>query len=82
MKKFFLSSALACCTLTSFAQRTITGRVVENPTGEGLAYVSLGIPGTSIGKVVGSKHFYKYGSRNRWKSFAGMSAAMLLDVRQ
>ena len=53
MKKLLLSSALACCTLTSFAQRTITGRVVENPTGEGLAYVSLGIPGTSIGTVAG-----------------------------
>lgn len=32
--------------------------------------------------VVGSKHFYKFGSRNKWKSFAGMSAAMLLEVRQ
>ncbi|MCC7505604.1 MAG: hypothetical protein IT259_09890, partial [Saprospiraceae bacterium] len=32
--------------------------------------------------VAGSKHFYKYGSRNKWKSFALMSAAMALEVRQ
>ncbi|MBL7826436.1 MAG: hypothetical protein JNJ57_07395, partial [Saprospiraceae bacterium] len=32
--------------------------------------------------VVGSKHYYKFGSRNRWKSFAGMSSAMVLKVRQ
>lgn len=32
--------------------------------------------------VAGSKHFYKFGSRNSWKSFAGMSAAMVLVVRQ
>jgi hypothetical protein len=32
--------------------------------------------------VVGSKHFYKFGSRNKWKSYAGMSSAMVLVVRQ
>lgn len=30
----------------------------------------------------GSKHFYKYGSHARWKGFASMSAAMLLQIRQ
>jgi hypothetical protein len=30
----------------------------------------------------GNKHFYKYGSRNRWKPFASMAAAMTLEVRQ
>ncbi|MCE7924913.1 MAG: carboxypeptidase-like regulatory domain-containing protein [Haliscomenobacteraceae bacterium CHB4] len=30
----------------------------------------------------GSKHFYKFGSQNRWKVFGMMSAAMLLQIRQ
>ncbi len=51
MKNLLLSSALLCCTLPSFAQKTISGRVAEGPTGETLAYVSIGIPGTSIGTV-------------------------------
>lgn len=51
MKNLVLSSALLCCTLPFFAQKTISGRVAEGPTGEALAYVSIGIPGTSIGTV-------------------------------
>lgn len=51
MKNLLLSSALVCCTLSIFAQKTISGRVVERPTGEALAYVSVGIPGTSVGTV-------------------------------
>jgi len=53
MKNFLLSSALACCTLPLFAQTIISGRVLEGSTGEALAYVSIGIPGTSIGTVAG-----------------------------
>lgn len=30
----------------------------------------------------GNKHFYKFGSQNRWKVFGMMSAAMLLQIRQ
>jgi len=30
----------------------------------------------------GNKHFYKFGSQNRWKIFNMMSAAMLLQIRQ
>jgi len=30
----------------------------------------------------GNKHFYKYGSQNRWKIFNMMSAAMRLQIRQ
>jgi len=51
MKNLLLSSALLCCTLPIFAQKTISGRVAEGPTGEALAYVSIGIPGTSVGTV-------------------------------
>ncbi|MBL7809479.1 MAG: carboxypeptidase-like regulatory domain-containing protein [Saprospiraceae bacterium] len=53
MKKLFLSSVLLCCTLPFFAQKTISGRVIEEASGEALAYVSIGIPGTSIGTVAG-----------------------------
>lgn len=53
MKKFILSSAILCCTLSIFAQKTLLGRVAEGSTGEVLAYASIGIPGTSIGTVAG-----------------------------
>lgn len=53
MKKFLFSSTLICCALSIFAQKTISGRVTENPSSEALAYVSIGIPGTSIGTVAG-----------------------------
>jgi hypothetical protein len=53
MKKILLSSALACCTLSLFAQKTLSGRVIEPATHEPLGYVSIGIPGTSIGTVAG-----------------------------
>lgn len=43
--------------------------------GGGVLALPIGMP------VAGSKHYYKFGSRNRWKSYAGMSAAMVLQVR-
>lgn len=58
MKNLFLSSAFVCCALAVFAQTTLVGRVVESPTGQALAYASIGIPGTSIGTVAGEEgHF-------------------------
>ncbi|MDX1911904.1 MAG: carboxypeptidase-like regulatory domain-containing protein [Saprospiraceae bacterium] len=53
MKHFIFCCVLAGATLPAFAQKTITGRVSEAPSGEALAYVSIGIPGTSIGTVSG-----------------------------
>lgn len=53
MKKLFFSSILLCCTFPFFAQKTLSGRVTEDATGDALAYVSIGIPGTSIGTVAG-----------------------------
>jgi hypothetical protein len=54
MKKLILCSAFICCALAVFAQKTLSGRVVEGTTGEALAYTSIGIPGTSIGTVAGA----------------------------
>ncbi|MCK6693095.1 MAG: hypothetical protein L6Q97_13480 [Thermoanaerobaculia bacterium] len=32
--------------------------------------------------VAGNRHYYKFGSKNHWKRFEWMSAAMALEVRQ
>jgi uncharacterized protein len=59
MKNIMLSSSLLCCAIPVFAQKTLTGRVVDAATGEALAYVSIGIPGTSAGTVAGDDGQFK-----------------------
>ena len=60
---------------------------VDQPIAVGVEWI-YGSPGGTVLSlpiampVGGSKHFYKYGSRNKWKSFALMSAAMALEIRQ
>ena len=49
MKINLLCGAFLCCTAALFAQKTINGRVLDTTNGEPLAYVSIGIQGTSVG---------------------------------
>ncbi|MBL7827487.1 MAG: hypothetical protein JNJ57_12695, partial [Saprospiraceae bacterium] len=53
MKNFIMSSFFVCCISFAFAQKSISGRVVDGVSSETLAYVSIGLPGTSIGTVSG-----------------------------
>lgn len=58
MKINLLCGVFLCCTAALFAQKTINGRVLDTTNGEPLAYVSIGIQGTSVGTVAGPDGYF------------------------